>query len=74
MQDPAALANIAGGGGAAKPGDPRRSDVGACFQLALLAAGQGNDQEAGAYLRQIIASMKTMVQPGGTDAGASPSA
>ena len=72
MQDPAALARLAGVGGGAQPGDPRRSDVGACFQLTLLAAGQNNDQEAGDYLRQIITSMKAMVQPGGSDAGRSP--
>ena len=69
MMDAAALARQAGVGGGLPPGDPRRSDVGACFQLALLAAGQGNDQEAGEYLRKVIASMKAMVQPRGTDAG-----
>ena len=72
MQDPAALARLAGVGGGAQPGDTRRSDVGACFQLALLAAGQGNDQEAGEYLRQIITSMKSMVRTGGSDAGDRP--
>lgn len=72
MQGPEALARLANVGGAAQPGDPRRSDVGACFQLALLAAGQGNDKEAGDYLRQIIGSMKAMVQPGGSDAGSRP--
>jgi len=72
MQDPAALARLAGVGGGIPPGDPRRSDVGACFQLALLAAAQGNDQEAGEYLRQIITAMKAMVRPGETDAGSRP--
>lgn len=48
------------------------SGVGACFQLALLAAGQNNDQEAGDYLREIIASMKKMVPRGEADAGSRP--
>lgn len=72
MQDPAALARLAGAAGGVPAAGPQRSDIGACFQLALLAAGQGNDQEAGAYLRQIITSMKAMVQPGGTNAGSGP--
>ncbi|KKN36991.1 hypothetical protein LCGC14_0768020 [marine sediment metagenome] len=46
------------------------SIVGPSFQLALLAAAQGNDQEAGDYLRQIAAAMKAMVRPGAMDAGA----
>lgn len=69
MLDPAALERLAGAGGGAPSGDQRRSDVGACFQLALLAAAQGNDQEAGDYLRRIIAAMKVMAGPGGTDVG-----
>lgn len=69
MQDPAALSRLAGGGAGPGAGDRRGSDVGACFQLALLAAAQGNDKEAGDYLRQIIASMKAMTHPGGADAG-----
>jgi len=72
MQDPAALARLAGAAGGGPAGDRRGSAVGACFQLALLAAAQGNDQEAGDYLRQIITSMKGMVKPGGTDAGSGP--
>ena len=62
------LKGLGGAGGA----NQRGSDVGACFQLALLAAGQGNDQEAGAYLRKIITAMKAMVQPGEAGAGAGP--
>ena len=72
MQDPAALARLAGAMGGAAAGDRRGSDVGACFQLALLAAAQGNDQEAGDYLRQIIAAMKGMVRSGETGAGSGP--
>ena len=72
MQDPAALARLAGAMGGAVSEDRRRPDIGACFQLALLAAAQGNDQEAGDYLRQIISAMKGMVRPGGTDAGSGP--
>ncbi|KKM24966.1 hypothetical protein LCGC14_1599760 [marine sediment metagenome] len=72
MLDPnpyrAAAAGLPGG----PTGERRGSDVGACFQLALLAAGQGNDKEAGDYLRQIVTAMKAMVKPGGSDAGASP--
>ncbi len=70
MMDPAAAERLLRAGGGAASGDQRGSDVGACFQLALLSAAQNNDQEAGAYLRKIITSMKAMVQPGGTDAAA----
>ena len=41
----------------------RPPEIGACFQLALLAAGQNNDTEAGQYLRQIIVAMKAMAGP-----------
>lgn len=59
------------GAGPTTKGTPtdRGSAVGACFQLALLAAAQGNDKEAGDYLREIITAMKSMVRPGGADAG-----
>lgn len=72
IPDPTALRQAAGAQGGPAAAERRGSDVGACFQLALLAAGQGNDKEAGDYLRQIIASMKSMVQPGGSDAGDRP--
>jgi len=72
MQDPAALARLVGAAGGGLGGGPGRSDVGACFQLALLAAAQNNDQEAGDYLRQIITAMKAMVKPGEPDAGRGP--
>ena len=72
MQDPAALARLANAAGAGPSGGQGRSDIGACFQLALLAAAQNNDQEAGGYLRQVIAAMKAMVSAGGSDAGSSP--
>ena len=62
----AAMAAMGGGAGA----NQRGPNVGACFQLALLAAGQGNDQEAANYLRQIITAMKSMVATGGAGAGA----
>ena len=69
MQPPTAIPGLPAGqtskGAPASPG----SNIGACFQLALLAAGQGNDQEAGEYLRQIIAGMKALVKPGAPDAG-----
>jgi len=72
MMDPAAAARLLGAEGGAPSRDQRGPDVGACFQLALLAAAQNNDQEAGAYLRKIITAMKAMVQPGESDAGAGP--
>ena len=72
VMDPAAAARLLGAEGGAAGANRRGPDVGACFQLALLAAGQDNDQEAGAYLRMIITAMKAMVQPGGDDAGAGP--
>ena len=49
-------------------GAKRPPEIGACFQLALLAAGQGNDNEAGQYLRQIIVAMKASVNPIKADA------
>ncbi len=70
MMDPATMASAMGGAGGLPAAKPSGANVGACFQLALLAAGQGNDQEAGNYLRQIIASMKTMVPMGEPGAGA----
>ena len=73
MMDPAVTERLLGGAGGAAGANRRGPDVGACFQLALLAAAQNNDQEAGAYLRRIIGSMKAMVQPEGTDAGVGPS-
>ena len=69
MLDPSAYRGGGGGLPVSRPEDRRGGDVGACFQLALLAAGQGNDKEAGDYLRQIVAAMKSMVKPGGPDAG-----
>ena len=49
-------------------GARRPPEIGACFQLALLAAGQNNDAEAGQYLRQIIVAMKALAAPVKTDA------
>lgn len=72
MMDPQAMQAAMGAAGGAAGANQRGPDVGACFQLALLAAAQNNDQEAGAYLRKIITAMKAMVQPGETDAGAGP--
>ena len=72
MMDPAAAARLLGAEGVAAGANKRGPDVGACFQLALLAAAQGNDQEAATYLRKIITAMKAMVQPGEADAGAGP--
>lgn len=72
MQDLGALGGLPAGQTTKGTPVPPGSSIGACFQLALLAAGQGNDQEAGAYLRQVIAAMKGMVQPGGSDAGSGP--
>jgi len=72
MMDPAAAERLMGAVGGAAGANRRGSDVGACFQLALLAAAQGNDQEAGDYLRQIITAMKSMVQTGGAGAAAGP--
>jgi hypothetical protein len=64
IMDPAALRT----GMDAATGGVRRQDrgpdIGACFQLALIAAAEGNDQEAATYLRQIIAAMKAMAVPG----------
>lgn len=72
VMDPAAIRAL--GGGQSTSGTPvdRSSAIGARFQLALLAAAQGNDQEAGDYLREIITAMKSMVRPGGADAEGSP--
>ena len=72
MQDPAALARLAGAMGGPASRDQRHPDIGACFQLALLAAVQHNDQEAGDYLRRVISAMKEMAGPGETDAGSGP--
>lgn len=65
----AALGKAAGLGEGAGPGQGG-ADVGACFQLALLAAGQGNDKEAGDYLRELIVALKRRVGKAGSDAGA----
>ena len=73
MMDQQAMQAAVGAMGGAAGANRRGSDVGACFQLALLAAAQGNDQEAGDYLRQVITAMKAMVQTGGPGAGAGPS-
>lgn len=70
QMDPASLQALGKEPGEPGPAGRRNPDVGACFQLALLAADKGDDQEAGGYLRQIIAGMKVMVQTGGTGAGA----
>lgn len=63
--DPNMIRAIADATAAPGPSQDRRPDIGACFQLALIAAAERNDQEAGEYLRQIIASMKAMAKPGG---------
>ena len=68
MLDPAAAAEIPGVPTPAPAAGRRPPEIGACFQLALLAAGQNNDAEAGQYLRQIIVAMKVMAVPKGPDA------
>lgn len=63
MQDTPAPGEIPGVPGPTPAAGGRPPEIGACFQLALLAAGQNNDAEAGQYLRQIIVAMKTMAGP-----------
>lgn len=69
--DPGAIQQIVGA--LAQPGasKQRRGDIGATFQIALLAAAEGNDLEAANCLRRIIREMKTMALKDTDDAGAS---
>lgn len=62
--DPAALKQLTGGPAGSGVTTPRRPDVGALFQLALLAAAEGNDQEAGDYLRKVVQVLKASVREG----------
>lgn len=63
MMDPSVMERLSGIPGGGPAPDERPSAIGPCFQLALMAASQGNDQEAGEYLRQIIVAMKAMAGP-----------
>jgi hypothetical protein len=61
--DPSVLKTLAMSTGAGVPKQGRPPDIGVCFQLALLAAAEHNDEEVGGYIRQIIKAMKAMAKP-----------